>query len=855
MTETSAIRKRKLRSLEVSNFVEENESDDFLILCESDFSFHEDWGGLSHEHYASFLSQYCQKSPGEACQKQANFWNLDLRFQKIFMSAGCPGDAEQNEKCIEYFLQNNPQHLRYAGDVIKLCELTEDLLIPTGLMQVVRGDGDVESKGKHSGNPPLDIQIQMSESPSLSPTSNWPDLPSFDTYRRREKDEKDQANLHVISFLVALVISGMCLGMASVNIRKLRSRKRKVPVAEIKKKVHDEESTQMPRSLPSALEDESSFFSICNSLVRPARKKLLKPGTTLPSMDEQPNPTNETLIKAGVSIEKYTQREEYSVYASLRRKLSNPSAQQHCQQSELKNNYRVSDSESKAYSADKVDLSLATEIGATNEESLQERGELINSTKKQSSSIGSERGTSTIVTDYSALGGFVEQVQDGANTSTALSKIEDTRMIKSPRELAVEIDPSKQDDISSTQSVSTDEESLRVTIRRNAARAAKSFHNLSRTGADPPEEVEVKAGMDARCSVDPQNKMSQLSGFDDIPTSTILHNSVDRYSAKPQLQRQHFLILDVKSTDATSNSSQLSIERFPANSQPGLSQLSDFDDISSTGALSDISDSSQLPIEQCSANCQQLFYLDGMSTGALSNSSNSSHLPIEQCSACSQQLSDFDDMSSGSLSVCDRSDSSQLSIEQCSVNSQTKLTGFDHQSTGALSDSSDRSRLSIKQCSANPQTKLYYFNDQPTGVLSDSSDRSWLSIEHGSANNQTELSQLSGFDGMSTSAISASSDSSRLSIGQCSANFQKELSQLFEFDDISTGSISHSSEWSMDGNIRQTFNVFEQKLTDAIAELNDDMHTVDTTSTLRGSECDCSVAEGNAVVINYPIDP
>jgi hypothetical protein len=260
MSNRSGSRIRKVRRLE------DNIINDFVVVCESELALYDDWGGLTQIHYAEFLAQYCQTSPGDACQPQtSNFWNLDLQLQKTFLSPGCPQDVEQNEQCIDYLLQNNPQTLLYAGNVTQLCELTESLLITTGLIQFPKDD--IEQEGRDSGNLPnntLTTALTATPVPSVAPTMSRSNSSIAET--NEETDENNLPSRLLMHFGIVLVGFGLCLGMMFAYIRRLRHKKKKNVVVQRKKEsVCGEGRPQMPQTSSLVGNDGAPHFARRNS--------------------------------------------------------------------------------------------------------------------------------------------------------------------------------------------------------------------------------------------------------------------------------------------------------------------------------------------------------------------------------------------------------------------------------------------------------------------------------------------------------------------------------------------------------------------------------------------------------------
>ncbi|GAX14010.1 hypothetical protein FisN_5Lh073 [Fistulifera solaris] len=269
MIELAVSRIRKIRKLEDTISVTKQESiNNFTVVCESELALYDDWGGLTQTHYAEFLAQYCQTSPGNTCQPQiSNFWNIDLQFQKTFLSPGCPQDAEQNEQCIDYLLQNNPQTLLYAGNLTQLCALTGSLLITTGLMQFPDMEGDVEQEGRDTGNAPnttLTTALTATPVPSVAPTMIRSKSPIAETSEKI--DENNLSSRLLMHFGIVLVIFGLCLGMMFAYIRRLRHKKRKnVVVQSEKNSVRNENRPRIPRTSTLVTNDGSPHSTDRNS--------------------------------------------------------------------------------------------------------------------------------------------------------------------------------------------------------------------------------------------------------------------------------------------------------------------------------------------------------------------------------------------------------------------------------------------------------------------------------------------------------------------------------------------------------------------------------------------------------------
>ena len=119
----------------------------FVLECEvqlrADFSD----GFLSHNDYASFLFDYCEKSdyPGPACQSTNSFWSLDPRLQMIFASEDCDVGPKEQINCLAS-LRAKGQNIGYTGDTEKLCESTYRFLKPSGIVSpMLRNDDFTDS--------------------------------------------------------------------------------------------------------------------------------------------------------------------------------------------------------------------------------------------------------------------------------------------------------------------------------------------------------------------------------------------------------------------------------------------------------------------------------------------------------------------------------------------------------------------------------------------------------------------------------------------------------------------------------------------------------------------------------------
>ena len=187
-------------------------------------------------------------------------------------------------------------------------------------------------------------------------------------------------------------------------------------------------------------------------------------------------------------------------------------------------------------------------------------------------------------------------------------------------------------------------------------------------------------------------------------------------------------------------------------------------------------------------------------------------------------------LNSNAMHIDALSNHSNQSMVPCSTHSRTKvsvLPDFDIISTG------DRSELSVSSWHGNSQTELHRLSSSGEISIDATFNTSRDSIAPVYTMPQTMLQP--NFDDVSMEIQSCSSSQFSLEGYYC-AKPQVKSKRLSQLDGMSMDTSSHSTEWSMEGSIRQTFDSFKEKVSHAIADLNDDMYTVDTTSSLRNSE-------------------
>lgn len=881
MTDISVARIRhNLRRMEDSTLVNNDGFDDFLGVCESEFIYQGKWGGLRHDQYADFLAQYCQTSPGETCRQQAsNFWNLDLRLQKVFISPGCPQDTELNEQCIDYFLQNNPQTLIYAGNVTQLCESTKELLLTTGLMLTSDQVGDLEQDGRDSGSVPLDISSTSTESPSFAPS------------KIQEKDEKDLVSRQLMTFLAVIVISGLLLGMIFAHIRKLRHKRRKEDAVESSGGfATDVDRPRMPRVSCSGDEKGSSCVSSRTSEICPPRivpfpldgavvsgsqikhnipekfvsapqkTSLCEMKETIPeksalaaktaSSSEPKQATQQKSIRA-TETNPLSQMKQMTPQISIRAAETNSLSQmEHTtpQKSKLSEPACLVDSEERTCTSEsdrKISIrtcmnpsedvwivectgeeeeqhstiaSMSCRLNSVSQHSqhcqlLVEQSEHhltnnirdINSIgidsineqglpeKKSIYSTASDREFSSDTTfdfsirnapskDSPALCELVAIVQ-GVTTSNC----ESMRSLTIADDSSVGFDLMRQNDTLSTALVPTEGNSIQTTASLNARDDWVSGILETTSAASMSAHTQP---FDAVCDsvvIDPPEHDDYLPTViagtnDQLLPATIRRNA----NAAKVLHTSIRTSVDPPDVEADA--------RIPALQKVKMAQHSEFD-VMSTCATSLSSQPSD------------------------ASSSTKPHTQLDQ-------LFDSNAEDNDALSI----HSDQL-MPPCSMHPPSKVlvsSNFDIVSKDAQSD------LCVATWGGNNQTALHHVFNSDGISIDEISNTSQLSVAKVYAIPRVILSQQSNIDDISMDIQSCSSQFSLE--GYYHAKPQIKQKRLSGLNDISMDTSSHSTEWSMEDSIRQTFDSFKQNVSHAIAELNDDMHTVDTTSILSESE-------------------